>query len=47
MDEVELRREAVRRHQAGETAESVADALGRTDRWVRKWAARARCRAGG
>jgi putative transposase len=41
MDEVELRREAVRRHRAGETAQSVADALGRTDRWVRKWTARA------
>lgn len=41
MNEVELRREAVRRHRAGETARSVADALGRTDRWVRKWTARA------
>ncbi len=41
MDEVERRREAVRRHRAGETAQQVADALGLTDRWVRKWSARA------
>lgn len=41
MDEVERRREAVRRHRAGEAAQQVAEALGRTDRWVRKWTARA------
>jgi len=41
MDEVERRREAVRRFQAGETAQQVGVAVGRTDRWVRKWAARA------
>ncbi len=40
MNEQELRREAVRRRQAGETTEEVADALGRTGRWVRKWVAR-------
>lgn len=47
MDEMELRREAVRRHRAGETTERVADALGRTDRWVRKWTARADAAAAG
>lgn len=41
MDEVELRRQAVRRHRAGEPAGRIADALQRTDRWVRKWTARA------
>lgn len=41
MSEEELRKEAVRRRQAGESAEEVAAALGRTSRWVRKWAARA------
>lgn len=41
MSEEELRREAVRRRQAGESAEEVAVALGRTSRWVRKWSARA------
>jgi putative transposase len=40
MDEVELRREAIRRRQAGETSREVAAALGRSERWVRKWAAR-------
>jgi putative transposase len=40
MNEVELRREAVRRRQAGETTEAVAGSLGRTARWVRKWVAR-------
>jgi len=40
MDEIELRSEAVRRHRPGETAQSVGEALGRTDRWV-QWAARA------
>jgi len=41
VSEEELRKEAVRRRQAGESAEEVAAALGRTDRWVRKWVARA------
>lgn len=41
MSEGELRKEAVRRRQAGESAEEVATALGRTSRWVRKWSARA------
>ncbi len=41
MSEEELRKEAVRRRQAGESAEAVATALGRTSRWVRKWSARA------
>lgn len=40
MDEIELRREAVRRRNAGETTGQVAAALGRSDRWVRKWTAR-------
>jgi putative transposase len=40
MNEAELRREAVRRRQAGETTEAIAASLGRTGRWVRKWAAR-------
>lgn len=40
MNEVELRREAVRRRQAGETTETIAVSLGRTGRWVRKWVAR-------
>ena len=47
MDEVERRREAVRRHRAGETAQQVAAGLGRTDRWVRKWTARADAAQGG
>ena len=41
MSEEELRKEAVRRRQAGESAEEIAAALGRTGRWVRKWSARA------
>jgi putative transposase len=40
MNEAELRREAVRRRQAGETTEALAASLGRTGRWVRKWVAR-------
>ncbi len=47
MNEIERRREAVRRRQAGETTSEVAAALGRTDRWVRKWAARQAASAGG
>ncbi len=41
MSDEELRKEAVRRRQAGESADDIAVALGRTSRWVRKWAARA------
>ena len=41
MSEEQLRKEAVRRRQAGESAEDVAVALGRTSRWVRKWTSRA------
>jgi len=41
LSEEGLRKEAVRRRQAGEGAEEVAAALGRTSRWVRKWVARA------
>ena len=41
MSEEELRKEAVRRRQAGESAEEVATALGRSSRWVRKWSVRA------
>lgn len=40
MSEEELRREAVRRRLTGESPSEVADALGRTTRWVRKWVAR-------
>ena len=40
MSEEELRKEAVRRRNGGESAEEVAKVLGRTSRWVRKWAAR-------
>ncbi|HEV8063820.1 MAG TPA: helix-turn-helix domain-containing protein [Acidimicrobiales bacterium] len=40
MSEEELRREAVRRRLAGESPDSIAEALGRTSRWVRKWVAR-------
>lgn len=36
----ELRREAVRRRLAGEGSEEIAEALGRSGRWVRKWVAR-------
>jgi transposase len=46
VSEEELRKEAVRRRQAGESAEEVAAALGRTSRWVRKWSARAEAEAG-
>ncbi len=41
MSEEELRKEAVRRRQSGQSAEEVAVALGRTSRWVRKWTSRA------
>jgi transposase len=37
----DLRKEAVGRRRGGESAEEIAAALGRTDRWVRKWVARA------
>lgn len=40
MSEEELRREAVRRRLAGESPTEIAEALGRTTRWVRKWVAR-------
>lgn len=40
MSEEELRKEAVRRRLAGESPTEIADALGRTTRWVRKWVAR-------
>ena len=40
MSEEELRQEAVRRRLAGESPTEIADALGRTTRWVRKWVAR-------
>lgn len=40
MSEEELRREAVRRRLAGEGPEAIAEALGRTSRWVRKWVGR-------
>jgi len=35
-----LRQEAVRRRLAGESPTEIAEALGRTTRWVRKWVAR-------
>lgn len=41
MSEEELRKEAVRRRRGGESTQEIAAALGRTDRWVRKWVARA------
>jgi hypothetical protein len=41
VSEEQLRKEAVRRRQAGESAEDVAVVLGRTSRWVRKWTSRA------
>jgi putative transposase len=41
VSEEELRKEAVRRRQAGGSAEEVAVALGRSSRWVRKWSVRA------
>lgn len=40
MSEEELRREAVRRRLTGESPSQIAAALGRTDRWVRKWVSR-------
>ena len=38
--EVVLRREAVRRRLAGESAEAIARDLGRTRQWVSKWTRR-------
>lgn len=40
MSEEELRQEAVRRLLAGESPVEIAEALGRTTWWVRKWVAR-------
>lgn len=40
MSEERLRIEAVRRRLAGESPEEIAVSLGRTARWVRKWASR-------
>ena len=40
MSEQELRREAVRRRSEGQSPTEIAEALGRTTRWVRKWVAR-------
>lgn len=40
MSEEELRKEAVRRRLAGESPTGIAETLGRTPRWVRKWVAR-------
>lgn len=40
MSEEELRQEAVRRRLAGESPAEIAQDLGRTARWVRKWVAR-------
>lgn len=40
MSEEKLRQEAVRRRLAGESSTEIAEALGRTTRWVRKWVAR-------
>jgi putative transposase len=42
----DLRKEAVRRRRGGESAEEIAEALGRTARWVRKWVVRAEEEAG-
>lgn len=42
MSEEEQRQEAVRRRLAGESPTEIADALGRTTRWVRKWVERHR-----
>ena len=42
VSEQELRREAVRRRLAGESPAEIADGLGRSARWVRKWVARHR-----
>lgn len=46
-DEVELRREAVRRRLCGESTAKIAADLGRTGRWVRKWVVRYLDEAGG
>ena len=40
MSEQELRQEAVRRRLAGESPTEIAEGLGRSARWVRKWVAR-------
>lgn len=40
MSDEELRQEAVRRRLAGESPAEIAQDLGRTTRWVRKWVAR-------
>ena len=40
MSEEELRQEAVRRRLGGESPSEIADELGRTTRWVRKWVER-------
>lgn len=40
MGEEETRREAVMRVLAGEPPGRVAEDLGRSDRWVRKWVSR-------
>ena len=40
MSDEERRKEAVRRRLAGESPTEIAEALGRTTRWVRKWVAR-------
>jgi putative transposase len=40
VSEEELRREAVRRRLAGESPTEIAEGLGRTTRWVRKWVSR-------
>ena len=40
MAEEELRKEAVRRRLAGDSPTEIADTLGRTSRWVRKWVSR-------
>ena len=41
MEEPELRREAVRRRLQGDSPTEIAQALGRSTRWVRKWVTRA------
>jgi len=40
VSEQDLRQEAVRRRMSGERPTEIAEALGRTTRWVRKWVAR-------
>ena len=42
VSEQEVRREAVRRRLAGESPAEIAEELGRSTRWVRKWVARHR-----